>query len=96
MGVDDPPKPMIIAVDRIDDVIKMPPVRSGSIAPHAACQKAIKPFDPEPHGLSADDKAPLCQMILDIRGAQDKPVISPDWTVDHVTRIPLALQAQKG
>ncbi len=95
VGIDGPPQPEISPIDRDNDFVEMPfVVGSGPIPFHAFCKVRPKPVDPFSDSLTADHHTPLCQKILDIGGAEGKPVAGPNSKGNDFTWETEALQAR--
>lgn len=95
IGIDCPPQPEFSSSDRNHVLIEMPFVVDGGPIPlHACGEVRSEPVHPFANGFATDHYTPLCQKILDIRGAERKPVVGPDSIRNDFTWVAEALQAR--
>lgn len=89
------PQPMFLATDCNIDFVKMPlVVRLSSITADAVCELFPKAIAPQPDRLTADNHAPLCQLVIDIRRAQYKAMARPIRVSNDLVGLAEAFQAQ--
>lgn len=78
IGVDGPPKPELLSIDRDDHFIEMPFVCCfRPVATNAIREMASKTVDPEPDGLARHNDTAFCKQIFDICRTQREAVIRP-------------------
>ena len=94
-GIDRAPEPMLHAVDRDHNLIKMPlVVRLWPVTPDTSGKMRAETIDPKPDCFPAHNHATLGRRILDICRAQRESMISLDRVCDDLTRVAKALQAR--
>jgi hypothetical protein len=77
--IDRPPKPMLLAAHRDDNLVKMPFVAAnGSTATNAIWVFPTEFLSPMANGFVTDCNAPRCQHFFDHPQAQRKPEIEPN------------------
>lgn len=95
IGVDGPPKPELLSIDRDDHFIEMPFVCCfRPIATNAIREMASKTVDPEPDGLARHNDTAFCKQIFDICRTQRKAVIYPDCVGHDLSGKAEAFQAR--
>lgn len=94
IGVDRPPEPVLLALDRDHDLVEMPPVRRAwALAAESGRELPAKARDPVPHGLVGNADPACGKQILDVPEAESEPMIGPDSVADHGARNSAALDA---
>ena len=92
--VDRAPQPMFLATDRDHDFVHVPlVVRPWSIPADAVCEMLPKAIDPESDRFSADNHAPCCQKVFNIRRTQSKAMVRPNRVSNDLAGVAEAFKA---
>ena len=95
IGIHCAPQPMLHAVDRDHNLIKMPlVVRPRPVTSDAGGKMRTETIDPKPNCFPADNHATFGKQILDVCSAQREPMARPYRIGYDFTRVTIALQAR--